>query len=243
MATDRSPTARARACRSEVRRRQPTKCTQAARSAPTVKGATGGLIINKDLTYTAATGQEDLTINIPLISYDNFTFNGVANSDLRLRFPAGHRGTINFDGAGNEVEISENEGIGGTLGDERHGHEYALSFTARIPNRNSTRARVVFNKAGTIDHRGDVDGLQGIGNLVANAPVTIDLTKTFPVAGPQTDERTLEITRNLSGSAPITVQGIRLAFTGTGQHAESIANWHDAPPSLPMFLKWTILGR
>ena len=71
--------------------------------------------INKDLTYNAAAGQEDLAINIPLISYHNFTFNGVTNSDLRLRFPKGHRGTINFDGAGNEVEISENEGIGGTL--------------------------------------------------------------------------------------------------------------------------------
>ena len=55
-------------------------------------------------------------------------------------------------------------------------------------------------------------GVRGWGSVaavavVANAAVNVDLSKTFPVAGPQTDERAFEITRDLSGSAPITVTG------------------------------------
>src|SRR6202008_5071952 len=78
----------------------------------TVKGMAGALIVNRDWMYTATAGEEDLSINIPLISYRNFTFHGVTNSDLKMRFPAGHRGTIKFDGPGNEVIDNENEGIG-----------------------------------------------------------------------------------------------------------------------------------
>ncbi|HEY2252664.1 MAG TPA: hypothetical protein VGH74_16435, partial [Planctomycetaceae bacterium] len=160
----------------------------------TVKGMAGGLIVNRDWTYTATTGAEDLTINIPLISSRNFTFNGVANSDLKMRFPAGHRGTINFNGSGNEVIVSENEGIGGTLVMNATGTN-TLAFEGIDSEQEFDKGIVVFNHGGTIDHRSDVDGLQGIGNLVANAPVTINLSKTFPVAGPQTDERSFEITR------------------------------------------------
>jgi hypothetical protein len=184
-------------------------------SGSTVKGTTGGLIINRDLTYTATVGAEDLAINVPLISYHDFTFNGVANSDLKLRFPAGDRGKINFNGAGNEVIVSENEGIGGTLVMNASGTN-ALAFEGKDSEQEAGKGTVIFNHAGSIDHRSDADHLQGVSNLVANAPVTINLSKTFPVAGPQTDERTFEVTRNLSGSAPITVQGTTLAPTGTG---------------------------
>src|SRR6185369_16244166 len=125
-------------------------------------------------------------------SYHNFTFNGVAGSDLNLRFPAGERGTVNFAGAGNEVVVSENEGIGGTLVMNATGTN-TLAFEGIDSEQEFDKGVVVFNHAGAIDHRSDLDGLQGIGNLVANAPVTINLSKTFPVAGPQTDERSFEI--------------------------------------------------
>jgi hypothetical protein len=203
-------------------------------SGATVKGSSGGLIINKDLTYSAAAGQEDLTINVPLVSYHDFTFNGVAGSDLRLRFPAGHRGTINFNGDGDEVEISENEGIGGILVMNSTGSN-TLVYSGKDSEQEFGTGTVIFNRAGSIDHRGDVDGLQGIGNLVANAPVTIDLTKTFPIAGPQTDERTFEITRNLSGAAPITVLGSLSPSPGAGntrnqlQIGRSTAKFTDVP--------------
>jgi hypothetical protein len=184
-------------------------------SGSTVKGSTGGLIINRDYTYNAIVGAEDLSINVPLISYHNFTFNGVAGSDLNLRFPSGERGTINFNGLSNEVVDSENEGIGGTLAMNATGTN-TLAFTGIDSEQETDKGTVVFNHQGTIDHRSDRDHLQGIGYLVANAPVNIDLSKTYPVAGPQTDERAFEITRNLSGSAPITVTGTSAAPTGTG---------------------------
>jgi hypothetical protein len=181
----------------------------------TVRGATGGLIINKDLTYSAQAGQEDLSINIPLISYHNFTFNGVNNSDLRLRFPAGHRGTINFNGSGDEVVVSENEGIGGTLVMNSSGAN-RLAFEGFDSEQEFDKGTVVFNQAGAISHRSEQDDFQGIGNLVANAPVTIDLSTTYPAAGPQANERRFQITRDLRGSSAITVVGPNVAPTGTG---------------------------
>jgi hypothetical protein len=90
-----------------------------------------------------------------------------------------------------------------------------LAYTGIDSEQETDKGTVIFNLAGTIDHRSDRDHLQGTSNLVANAPVTIDLSKTYPTAG-QTDERAFEITRNLRGSAPITVQGTAAAPTGTG---------------------------
>ncbi len=189
-------------------------------SGSTVNGTAGGLIINKNLTYTASAGQEDLSINIPLISRHNFTFNGVAGSDLTLRFPAAHRGTILFNGAGDEVVIGnanaavEDEGIGGTLVMNATGSN-RLAFEGRDSEQEFDKGTLVFSKAGTIDHRSNDDALQGIGFLVADAPIAIDLSKPFPLAG-QSDERRLQVTRNLSGSASITVNGLPSAPAGTG---------------------------
>lgn len=190
-------------------------------SGSTVNGTAGGLIINTNLTYNALAGAEDLTINMPLISRHDFTFNGVAESDLTLRFPAGHRGTIHFNGSGDDVVIGdsnptvEDEGIGGTLLMNSSGAN-RVAFAGRDSEQEQDKGVLVFSQPGTVDHRSNDDGLQGVGNLVANAPVTIDLTKTFPIAGPQADERQFRVTRNLSGAAPIIVAGLPTAPTGTG---------------------------
>lgn len=190
-------------------------------SGSTVNGTAGGLIVNRNWTYNAAVGEEDLAINIPFISQHDFTFNGVNQSDLTLRFPAGHRGTIYFNGSGDEVLIGhdnaavEDEGIGGTLTMNSTGAN-RLAFAGRDTEQEHSKGTVVFTQAGTIDHRSDNDTLQGVGFLVAEAPITIDLTKFYPVAGPQDSERRFQVTRNLSGSAPIMVAGFSTAPTGTG---------------------------
>ncbi|MCA9237977.1 MAG: hypothetical protein KDA44_21035, partial [Planctomycetales bacterium] len=71
-----------------------------------------GFVINRDLTYTAAAG-EDLTINLPIRTQHTFSFVGGVGSDLVMRFPQSSRGVIRFDGAGDEVVLSEDEGVGG----------------------------------------------------------------------------------------------------------------------------------
>ena len=135
----------------------------------TINGTAGGLIIAGDWAYAATAGAEDLYINVPLIGYGEFTFTGVASSDLNLRFPAGHRGTIRFNGEGDEVVISEDEGIGGVLQMNASGTN-TLVFNGRDSEQEQDKGTVVFQQPGTIDHRGDDDNLQGIGNVVANAP-------------------------------------------------------------------------
>ncbi len=177
-------------------------------------GVTRGLIINRDYTYNPSVGAEDLTINVPLISQHDFTFNGIAGSDLTLRYPAGHRGTIHFNGTGDRLVIGdladnhfENEGVGGTVEMNSTGANQIV-FGVRDTEQESDKGTIVFSKAGSIDHRGDGDSLQGVGFLVADAPVQIDLTKTYLVGGVPTGERRFVVTRNLSGSAPITVSGL-----------------------------------
>jgi hypothetical protein len=187
-------------------------------SGATINGTAGGLLLNRDVTYAAAVGEENLSINIPLISYRDFTFQGVASSHLNLRFPAGHRGTIRFDGAGDEVVLLDDEGIGGQLVMNSSGAN-SLVFAGFDSEQEFDKGTVVFEQAGRVVHRSDTDGLQGMANLVVNAPLTIDLSQTFPVAGPQSDERTLRVTRNLSGAAPLTVLGTAVAPTGTGNTA------------------------
>ena len=175
-----------------------------------VELAGGGLIVNRDLTYSAALGREDLNINIPFVSYHDFTFNGVTGSDLTMRFPATHRGTINFNGAGDNVVLTNDWGIGGILVMNATG-ENTVVHNGDDSEQEFDKGKIVFSKLGKIDHSADDDGLgsalQGVGNLQADAAVTVDLSRTFPIAGPQTASRRFAVTRNLFGSAPITVVG------------------------------------
>jgi hypothetical protein len=127
-----------------------------------------------------------------------------------MRFPATHRGTINFNGLGDKVVLTNDWGIGGTLVMNSTGAN-TLALNGDDSEQEFDKGTIVFNQPGKIDHSADDDGLgsslQGEANLAVNAALTIDLSKEFPIAGPQTSSRRFVVTRNLTGSAPITVLG------------------------------------
>ena len=124
----------------------------------------GGLVINRDLSYTAAAG-ENLTINLPIRTRNTFTFNGGVGSDLIMRFPQSSRGLIQFNGSGDEVILSEDEGVGGTLEMNSTGGN-TLVFDGEDTEQEFGFGTVVFNQPGTIDHRSNTspksDRLQGL---------------------------------------------------------------------------------
>jgi hypothetical protein len=80
------------------------------------------------------------------------------------------------------------------------------------PEVQSDQGTIVFNQPGTIDHASTQTAptrrrLHGTHNLVANAAVTVDLTKIFPDNLGSIDERRFLIRDSVSGSANITVNG------------------------------------
>ncbi|QEG34330.1 hypothetical protein [Bythopirellula goksoeyrii] len=172
----------------------------------------GGLVINSDLSYTAAAG-ENLTINLPIRTRNTFTFNGGAGSDLIMRFPQASRGLIQFNGSGDEVVLSEDEGVGGTLEMNSTGGN-TLVFDGEDTEQEFGFGTVVFNQPGTIDHRSNTspksDRLQGLAYLEVNAPMTLDLTApevTNTGGSTGNGRRIFQITRALRGGGDMTVNG------------------------------------
>ena len=163
-----------------------------------------GFFINTDLTYTAAAG-EDLDINIPLRADPNttFTFAGGAGSDLTLRFPQGHRGTIHFSGSGDSVFLTEDEGIGGTLVMDSSASN-KIVYQSIDTEQEFGVGTIRFDQAGTIEHSGNNDRLQGEAFLEVNAPLTIDMSTNYQ-AGFQ--ERRYRVTRDVSGAGSILAKG------------------------------------
>ena len=61
-------------------------------------------------------------------------------------------------------KLAKTKDIGGTLVMNATGTN-TFAFAGIDSEQEFDKGRVVFNKAGSIDHRSDLDGLQGIGNL------------------------------------------------------------------------------
>lgn len=188
----------------------------------------GGLVINRDLAYTAAAG-ESLTINLPIRTRNTFSFNGGLGSDLIMRFPQSSRGLIQFNGAGDEVIFTEDEGIGGTLEMNSTGGN-TLVFDGEDTEQEFGFGTVVFNQPGTIDHRSSTspksDRLQGLAYLEVNAPMTLDLTapevtNTGGTTG--NGRRIFQITRALRGGGDVVVSGTPTApAVGVGNNSIQI---------------------
>ena len=162
----------------------------------------GGLVINRDLTYTAAAG-EDLTINLPIRSQNDFTFEGGAGSDLSMRFPQAHRGTINFNGSGDNVILTDDEGIGGMLVMNSSGAN-TIVYNSTDTEQEFGVGTIRFNQSGTIDHSGTLDRLQGEAFLEVHAPLTIDMSTNFSGGS---SERRYRVTRDVSGPSDILFKG------------------------------------
>lgn len=183
--------------------------------SPTSDRNGAGLILNRNLTYTAGAG-EDLTINLPLRSQigRTFTFEGGIGSDLALRYPQGHRGHLLFNGSGDELILGEDEGIGGTWEMNSDGaNRLVFGANAKDTEQEFGVGTVVFNQPGSIDHRSTSDRLQGLSFLEVNAPLTVDLT--LPPVG--SSELLLRITRDITGEANITVNGRTTAPGASGE--------------------------
>ncbi|MEM8945365.1 MAG: hypothetical protein AAGD11_09290 [Planctomycetota bacterium] len=167
----------------------------------------GGLVLNRDLTYTAAAG-DDLTVNLPIRSTHDFTFQGGAGSDLTMRFPQAHRGTINFNGAGDNVVLTDDEGIGGTLVMNSTGANTVV-YLSQDTEQEFGSGTIRFDQPGTIDHSGSQDRLQGEAFLEVNAPLTIDMSSTF-----SNNERRYRVTRDIAGAGNVLFKGTPTAPSG-----------------------------
>jgi len=181
--------------------------------SPSSARSGGGFILNRDLNFTAAAG-EDLTINLPLRREvgRSFTFAGGAGSDLTLRYPQGLRGNLYFNGTGDELLIAADEGVGGVW-EINSGGANRLAFGAMSLDTEQEFGvgTVIFNQPGSIDHRSTTDRLQGLAFLEVNAPLTVDLTRP-PIGA---SELLMRITRNISGSEDIAVDGRTVAPGGS----------------------------
>jgi hypothetical protein len=144
----------------------------------------------------------------------DLNFNGGAGSKLWLSDTVGHGGTIRFNGSGDRVMISEANAGPGTLEMNSTG----ANTVFYDPEVQSDQGTIIFNQPGTIDHGSTQTSptrrrLHGAHNLVANAPITVDLTKGFPDDSGLIDERRLLIRDSVSGSANITVNGMSFDAT------------------------------
>lgn len=146
----------------------------------------------------AASPGADLFVDVDLSGTGdlNFASNG-AGSDMFLSAAEGHLGVIRFNGTGDAVRLTENEGFG-TL-------EMNSTGANRLVYEGTDTAggtAVIFNQPGEIVHSSTVDRLQTTGQLVANAEVQVDLSNTF--VG---NERRMFFGDGLAGSSNITVTG------------------------------------
>lgn len=179
-------------------------------SAPTL----GKLELNDDVAFSIDAGAE-FGLNMSLTGSGDIDFNSGAGSRLVLNTSTTqHTGVIRFNGSGDEVRIAgaTNNGFG-TIEMNSTGAN-TLYFD---PGLQADEGTVIFNQPGTIDHASTQTSpsqrrLHGPQRLVANAPITVDLTKGFPDSGTPINERRLIIagidgTNAISGSADIAVNG------------------------------------
>jgi hypothetical protein len=146
-------------------------------------------------------------LDVNLLGTGNLDFNGGAGSSLWLTAAAAHEGTIRFAGAGDTVLITESQSFGILEMNSTGANTIVYNPQAEIGG-----GTLIFNEPGTVDHAATTTSpqrrLHGMDMLVANAPVTIDLTKGFPDNGSQAEERRLLVGNNgIAGSAEITVNG------------------------------------
>jgi len=172
--------------------------------------ALGGLTLNETIGFDID-ANSDFRLDMTLTGTGDLNFNSGANSQLWLSDTQGHDGTIRFNGSGSRVNMTENNGGVGTLEMNSTGANI-LYFDPKVQADGGT---VVFNQTGTIDHAATqsspVRRLHGMSILVANAPVTVDLTKVMPDGA---EERRLIVGSapgtGLQGGADITVNGMNV---------------------------------
>jgi hypothetical protein len=177
--------------------------------APTL----GILAVNEDLTFDMDAGS-DFFLDMNLIGSSDLNFNSNGTgSELYLSAAQDHEGTIRFNGTGDSVYIVESESF-----NILEMNSTGVNTIVYNPRAEIGAGTLIFNEPGTIDHAATTTSpqrrLHGTNTLVANAPITVDLTKGFPDNSSQAEERRFLVGNGgLQGSADITVNGTAVDYS------------------------------
>ncbi|QDU91442.1 hypothetical protein Pla175_48700 [Pirellulimonas nuda] len=166
----------------------------------------GRMELNGHLTITAESG--DAAIDMTMAGSGTAEVNLDTGGTLFLTDMSEFGGLLQFNGVGNEVLYEGPAGGGMTVemnstGDNR----FAMSLA-----NNGAMNQIIVNESGEIDHRSTGVRLMNVGQITANANVTVDLTTTF-----DGDERRLFAPDGLGGSSNITVNGTASNPTDGGE--------------------------
>lgn len=156
------------------------------------------LALNGEANITASSGAEFfLDVELSGAGDLNFESNG-PGSNMWLTAAGGHQGTIRFNGTGDQVRLTEGEGLN-NLEMNSTGDNTLFFDPLELIDIN----QVTFNEPGELQHASSLSNrrLFGPGNLVVNAAVNANLT-----AQPTGNERRMLLT-SLTGDGDITVNG------------------------------------
>jgi len=181
--------------------------------------AANPLQLDEDVTFTIDPATT-FRVNMDILGAGDLNFNSGAGSVLNLIAWQKHTGRIRFNGSGDELRFTDN------FGQNQNGGPSTIEMNSTGANRlvygttpQTDDGTVIFNQPGVIDHA-TPSGTRLIGPniLIANAPITFDLTKGFPSNEMQSNERRLLITAlnvadGLQGSGNITVNGTAVDYT------------------------------
>jgi hypothetical protein len=159
----------------------------------------GFLELEGDVAFNADPGGQ-LTLALSVLGAGNLTYNSNgAGSELIVADAQDHDGTIFFNGTGDGVRMVHNRMFGRVEMNSTGANRFIFETTDQVGT-----GVLIFNEAGVVDHASSVAGSRLImpSVLEANAPVTVDLTKTFTG-----DERRLSFGDAIRGAADITVNG------------------------------------
>jgi hypothetical protein len=176
----------------------------------TLGTATSVLNVATPVTINGFEPGAKFTLAADVVGSGDINFNGNgAGSDVILTRVSGHSGTIRFNGTGDTVRLQGPESFNvvemNSTGANRLSYESTTSGQL-------TGNRLVFNSAGTLDHASTGDRLQGPSTLIANATITVDLTKTF--SGNERRMLVGDDTNHLEGASNIIVNGTAAAPAG-----------------------------
>ena len=173
----------------------------------------GIMQVNQNLNFSMDTGA-DFFLDVRLLGTGDLNFNSNgAGSELYLSAAQQHEGTIRFNGTGDNVYIVENESFNVLEMNSTGANTIVYNPRAEIGG-----GTLIFNVPGKIDHAATSTSpqrrLHGTNVLVANAAVTVDLTKGFPDDSSQAEERRFLVGNGgIQGSADITVNGTAVDYS------------------------------
>lgn len=189
--------------------------TESVTGDVTIGTSASSLKVNRDLTFNGFEAGAKLTLAADVTGSGNMDFNSNgAGSEVIVSRLGGHTGTVRFNGTGDTVRLQGPEGFNIVEMNSTGANKFSYEPTT---GGQVNGGSLIFNQAGTLDHAATTDRLQGGSlSLVANAPVTVDLTKFFT----GNERRMLvadeigAVTGHVQGGANITVNGTSTAPAG-----------------------------